>query len=112
MRLVVNVLDIAAQPALLFQVLAQLPQKHSEILFGTRIARRQFLPHNLIVFDQVRRQHIRRVISTAEPSAQVPPSIMRANPAMSKVSIQWSTNPKSYWMAPSTRCALANVRTG
>ncbi len=71
MRLIVNVLDIAAEPAFLFQVTAKLPQKLPEILFRTRIVRRQFLAYNLTVLDQVRREHIRRVISTAEPSAQV-----------------------------------------
>ncbi len=65
MRFIVNVLDIAAEPAFLFQVTAKLPQKLPEILFCTRIVRRQVLPHDLAVFDQVRREHIRRVISTA-----------------------------------------------
>src|SRR6266403_6106750 len=71
MRLIVNVLDVTAEPASHFQVIAKLPQKLPEILFRTRIVCRQILSHNLTVLDQVRRDHIRRVISTAEPPAQV-----------------------------------------
>src|SRR5258708_10487735 len=70
-RLVVNVLNIAAEPAFLLQVNAKLPQKLPEILLRTRIVRGQLLPHNLTVFDQVCRDHIRRVISSAEATAQV-----------------------------------------
>ena len=71
MRLIVNVLDVTAEPAFLFQVIAELPQELPEIVFCTRIVCRQILPHHLTAFDQVRRDHIGRVISTAEPSAQV-----------------------------------------
>src|SRR2546426_3947756 len=71
MWLIVNVLDIAAEPAFLFQVIAKLLQKLPEILFCTWIVCRQILPYNLTIFDQVCRDYIRRVISTAEPSAQV-----------------------------------------
>ncbi len=71
MRLVVNVLDITAEPAFLFQVSAKLPQELPEILFCTWIVYRQILPHYLIVFDQIRRDHLWRVISATEPAAQV-----------------------------------------
>src|SRR4029077_9290830 len=63
-RLVVDVLDVTAEPALLFQVSAKLPQELPEIPFCKRIVCRQFLPYNLTVLYQVRREHMRRVIST------------------------------------------------
>jgi hypothetical protein len=51
MRLIVNVLDVTAEPSFPFQVNAKFPQKFPEILFCTWIARMQFLPHNVPVFD-------------------------------------------------------------
>src|SRR5258708_1736009 len=71
MRFIVNVLDVTAEPAFLFQVSAKLPQELPEILFGTWIVCWQILPHNLTVFDQTGRDRIWRVMSSAEPAAQV-----------------------------------------